>query len=171
MVTEKGAKEKKHKTILQIVLLALIFVCIILTLVITLNDFNSTDDRETDSSYALPEELMGDDLSPVDQVIKETSLMLNNPDVSTEEIESYYDKVIADALESNKNDYAIEIIIQKMNYLATIKNDCVAANDYINNIDLSPYADSLKRYLSSYVVSMAIECNNQELMDEWNGRF
>lgn len=168
MATEDGAELKKNKKTLLVALLTLVIIIVAAIIIIALLLNNSVNNNETDSGYILPEELMGDDLSPVDQVIKETSLMQGDPNVSADEIKSYYDEVINNALKDGDSSFAAKIIIQKMNYISVIENDCEGASRYVDGIDLTPYSDKEKNYLASYVISMAIECNNQELRDEWS---
>ena len=165
-----NSTNSKNKKLLKTVLavLILIIVAIVVALVVIFVNHHTSENNEANTEYVLPEELLGDDLSPVDQVIKETSLMLNDSNVSSEEIESYYDEVIADALKDGDPGFAAKIVIQKMNFISVVENNCESASRYVDSIDLSPYLDKERNFLASYVVSMAIECNNQELQDKWN---
>lgn len=121
------------------------------------------------AGYVLPEELMNNDLSPEDQVTKETSLMLQDPDVSEVDIEAYYDAVIEDAIASGDKSLAIEIIIQKMNFLAVVEDDCSKAEEYVDGVELSTFSSEEVQYLASYVSSMAGGCGDSDLKAKWDG--
>ncbi|MBR3248719.1 hypothetical protein IKF89_01680 [Candidatus Saccharibacteria bacterium] len=153
----------------------LVFLCVaIVGLVIgivVVNANNGVQKNEGNVEYSLPKELQGDDLSPTDQVIKETTLMVQDPNVSNSEIEAYYDGVIADALMSGNTDLAMRIIIQKMDFIAVIEGNCAEAKEYVNNVDLSPYSTTEKSYLASYVVSMAEGCSGGELQAKWEALY
>ena len=47
------------------------------------------------------------------------------------------------------------------------EEDCNAAKEYINGIDLSPYSNEERSYLASYVVSTAGACGDQNMEDQW----
>lgn len=151
--------------VVLIILILIIFGLVIGIFAVNTKDQSLSKTEKTD--YVLPEELKGDDLSPLDQVIKETSLMLQDPNVSNAKIEAYYDSSIEKAKNDEDNKLAIEIIIQKMNFLAVIEDDCAKAAEYVNNIDLQSYSVEEKSYLASYIVSMAASCKNQELQERW----
>ena len=125
---------------------------------------NNGDRSRTDEvDYDLPEELTGEDLSPEDQVIKETSIMLQTPGVSMEEIENYYDVVVDKAISDGDTYLAVRIVIQKMNFLAVVEEDCGKSKEYIDSVDLSPYSEEEKRYLASYKESMIGGCNEPNI--------
>lgn len=124
---------------------------------------------DEDDNSTLPEELMGDNLSVEDQVIKRTSLMLQDPDVSEEDIELYYDAVIEDAINDENIVLAMNIIIQKMNFLVVLEDDCEKAREYIDGLDMSLYSVDEKHYLASNVVSSAIECDDLDWQNQWEG--
>ena len=162
-----GHHEGKNKKLLEIILifLFLIIISLVITIVVINNHSSQTTDETT--KYALSEELQKDDLSPADQVIKETSMMLQDPNTSNADIETYYDTVITNAINNNDTDLAIKIIIQKMHFIATTENDCAKAAEYVNSIDLQPYTAEQQQYLTSYVISLAGACDDQNLSTRW----
>ena len=165
-MTTEGEERPNNKVLVGILSgLVVVIVGLVIGIVVVKSDVR----EEEEFTPVLPEELMGDDLSPTDQVIKETSIMLQDPNISDTEIEKYYDDVINDAIIKGDTGFAIKIIIQKMNFLAVIEGNCERANEYVDNIDLSAYIASEKRYLASYVISMAATCDNQDLQNKWEG--
>ena len=110
--------------------------------------------------FILPEELQKDDLSPEDEVIKETTLMMQDPDKKEEDIESYYDMVIEKAIDDGDINLAMKIIIQKTNFLVVVENDCGNAKSYIDSLDFSIYQDNEINYLQSYIDSIMGYCDD-----------
>ena len=162
-------KEKK-RTGLVIVLGVLCAIAIVLVIIIVAMNIHKDDTQEGISEVdesVLPEELRGDNLSPADQVTKTTSLMLADPKYNFKDIEQYYDTVIEDATNKGETSLAIKIVIQKMDFLVVTEGDCREAKKYINSVDLSPYSKTEKYYLASRVVSMTIDCDDQELQNQW----
>lgn len=162
----KEGKAKLENKGLVVLLCVLLVAIVGLGIGIGITVLNSN--RAGNVEAVLPEELMGDSLSPEDQVVKETSLMLQDPDVSEVDIEDYYDRVVEDAVSDGDTGLAVEIIIQKMNFLAVVENDCNKAEDYVNSIDLAIYSSEEVQYLASYAASMAGGCGNSELEAKWN---
>lgn len=160
--------EKKGLIVGLVILLMIIIGLIVGVLVMNRNGEEQKQYGEEEINFVLPEELMTDSLSQEDQVIKETSLMMQDSNSSEEDIENYYDEVIGGALSNNDTELAIRIIIQKMNFLAVVKDNCAGARAYIDGVDLSYYSTEELEYLSSYVVSMAGECGDLGLGDRWN---
>lgn len=167
-----GAVERKGNGILVGVL---VFLCVVIIgLIVGIVVVNVNKEGQGGSQnveYSLPEELQGNNLSSTDQVMKETTLMAQNPNISDVEIEAYYDGVIADALMNGNTDLAMRIIIQKMNFIAVSENDCAKAKEYVNGVDLSPYSATEKSYLASYVLSTVEGCNGGELQDKWKSLY
>lgn len=148
----------------------LIVIAILIVGIIIISNKSLTPEEIADTEeieYVLPDELLHDDLSMPDQVIKETSLMLHDSAYNNEDIENYYDAAIEKAKNNQDNDSAIRIIIQKMNFITSIEENCTKAKEYINNVDLSSYSTEEKGYLTSFVISMATECKDQELQIQW----
>lgn len=169
-----GAAEKNHKKVLIGVLVFLVVVIIGLIVgIILVNVNNNTVNEEVvveETEVTLPEELMGDNLSPADQVIKETSLMYQDPNVNEAEIGAYYDKVIEGAISDGDTELAVEIIIQKMDFLAVVESDCAKAKAYTDDLNLEPYSTEESQYLASYIVSTAIYCEDQAWQAQWENK-
>ena len=167
--TKKIFDSKTLRKILLFLCLAIIGFAIGIILVNIKNEKQKEEINQTDST--LPEELMEDDLSSTDQVIKKASQMLQDPATSNAEIEKYYDEVIEQALNDGDTDLAIRIIIQKMDFLAVTENDCQKAKEYIENIDLTVYPEAGKHFLASFVISTTAECKDQNLQTKWEEIF
>lgn len=163
-----GGKDK-HSAWFRISLVILFLVIIGLTIgIIVLSVNRGGSNSEPSGDYNLPTELEGDNLTPEDKVTRDTSIMLNSPDVSMEEIEAYFDDVINKANEAGDYDFAIDIISQKMLFLVVNENDCEKARDYSDNIDMSMYSEDQKAYLQSNIYSTTWECDEAE-ETEWLG--
>ena len=163
-------RHKNEGSVNNLVVLLCVLVMIIIGLVVgvivTRTSGSDSIVGSGEEEYVLPEELMADDLSPEDLVIKETSLMLQNPDISNTEIERYYDEVISEAIDNGETFFAVRIVIQKMDFLAVIEEDCNKAKEYVDGLDLSFYSEEEKGYLNSYIDSMMNWCeaiDSQEL--------
>ena len=163
-----GTEKKSGK--LLVVMLAIL--CILIIAMVVLVVVNRTNDgqegmevEETES--VLPEELRGDNLSPEDQVIKETTLMISDSSKNENDIEAYYDTKIKEALNDGKTDLATRIIIQKVGFIVVTEENCARAEEYVSSIDLSPYSADEKMYLASYILSMITGCGTQELQAQW----
>lgn len=165
-----GSVGKNNNKVLVIIFVVLCLVSVILVTTIVVIRLPKSD-NETDVSSVLPEELRGDNLSKSDQVIKDVTLMLNNPQHSIDDIISYYNARIKEALDNNDTKLAIDIIIQKMGFYAVVEHDCNTNKNDIDSIDLSPYSVEEKMYLASYIVSSAKECEDTELQTEWENRY
>ncbi len=149
--------------------LGIVIIGLVVGIVVAVNrqkDEGLVVDSENGDS-ALPEELMGDNLSAEDRVTKKTSLMLQDPDTSYEDIESYYDAVIGDAINDGDMSLARNITVQKMNFLVVLEDDCEKAREYIDNLDISFYSAEERRYLASDVISAAIECGDLDWQNQW----
>lgn len=136
---------------------------------------NNETKHVTEDDIVLPEELQGDDLSPIDQITKEATLMSSNPDYSGQDIENYYDAAIDEAMVSGDTGFAAQIIIQKMQFIAIAEEDCSRVIEYINSINLAEFSVEVRPYLASRVASVANYCEDQALADSWqrltNGDF
>ena len=164
---------KNHKLLL-IALTILCFLIIIITIILIINLQPTNNSAQTNQEIAesmLPEELKKDHLSPLDQVTKETSLMLNNPNYSHDDILNYYDTSIDNAMANNDASLAVIIIIQKMNFISAIEKDCNKAEKYVDSLDLSIYPTEEKNYLISYIASVADACGNQEMQNKWQALY
>ncbi|MCR5700281.1 MAG: hypothetical protein K6G49_02530 [Candidatus Saccharibacteria bacterium] len=162
--------EKKSRTILVLVLsFLLIVIAVLVATVIMKNQGEVLEEVEeaVETGYVLPDELLGEDLSAIDQVTKKASLILHDPNKTKSDVENYYDTAIEEAKNNQDDNLALEIMVQKMNFIAMIEGDCERAATYINNIDLTSYPAEGKSFLAPYVVSVAIECDNQELQKQW----
>lgn len=162
-----GGKDK-HSAWFKVSLTILFLMIIGLTISIIVLSINRSGGNEPVGDYNLPEELEGDKLSPEDKVIRDTSIMLNDPNISMEEIETYFDDVINKANEAGDYDFAIDIISQKMLFLVVNENDCDKAKDYSDGIDTSMYSEDQKAYLQSNIYSTTWECDEAE-ETEWLG--
>ena len=125
------------------------------------------EEWKIEAEEGLPEELKGDDLSIEDQVVKETSLMLQDPNASDEDIELYYEEVIKKAIEDGDTSLAANVILQKMDFLVVLEDDCERAREYADSLNISSYPAAEKQYLMSGVVSMAIECDDSDWQIRW----
>lgn len=163
----KEGKAKFENKGLVILLCVLVVVIVGLVVGVTFVNMTREDGGVDEGDFVISEELMGDDLSPEDQVIKETSLMMQDPDSSEEDVESYYDDVIEGAIDSGDTGFAAEITVQKMNFLAVVEDSCTKAKEYINNVDLSFYSAEERLYLASYAISMANGCGDSDLQARW----
>ena len=105
---------------------------------------------------------MRDNLSPEDQVIKDTTIMVQNPDISMDEIEKYYDDVVWQANKDGDYGFAMKIVVQKVLFLVTTERDCKKAEDYTNNLDTSMYSRDDLIYLQSNVDSAMWSCYKAE---------
>lgn len=138
--------------------------------VLNADDGDEEEEDETaepDDYYELPDELNAEDISAEDEVTKEASLMDQDPDYSDQDVENYYDDKINENLSSGNSGLAIEIMIEKVNYLAIVEDDCDEAKSYADSIDLSQFSDEQKSYLSSYIYSTALGCDDEEFEQKW----
>ena len=161
-----GTEKKSGK--LVVVMLAILCILIIAMVVLVLVNWKNDGQGEVEETESvLPEELRGDNLSPEDQVIKETTLMISDSSKNENDIEAYYDTKIKEALNDGKTDLATRIIIQKVGFIVVTEENCARAEEYVSSIDLSPYSADEKMYLASYILSMITGCGNQELQAQW----
>ncbi len=161
-----GTEKKSGK--LLVVMLAILCILIIAMVVLVLVNWKNDGQGEVEETESvLPEELRGDNLSPEDQVIKETTLMISDSSKNENDIEAYYDTKIKEALNDGKTDLATRIIIQKVGFIVVTEENCARAEEYVSSIDLSPYSADEKMYLASYILSMITGCGNQELQAQW----
>ncbi len=157
MSIDEGGEGKNSSSFYKVLLvvLALVIIGLIVTMVV-INLNRSTSEPET--NYSLPEALMGDNLSPRDQVIKEAAIMLQTPGISMDEVEKYYDDAISKANEDGEYYLAMDIIVQKLLFFVVEEGDCEKAKDYSENVDVSKYSDEEKGYLQSYMYSVLLDC-------------
>ena len=165
-----GGVEKNNNNGLLVVLIALSLLSVILVATIVVIHLPKPN-PEMGNNSVLPDELKDNNLSKPDQVVKDVTLMLNNPQYNNDDIVSYYNTEIREALDNNDSMLAIEIIIQKINYYATIMQDCAAIKNDVGSIDLSPYSKEEKMYLASRVASVAIDCEDDELREKWENLY
>lgn len=165
---------RHHKSLFIILAILCTLIIIMIITIIIFNLQSASNSDQTDQEIAesmLPEELKNDNLSPLDQVTKETSLMLNNPNYSHDDILNYYDTSIDDAMANNDASLAVRIIIQKMNFISVIEKDCNKAEKNVDSLDLSIYPTEEKDYLISYIASVADACGNQEMQNKWQALY
>lgn len=167
-MTEVEALRNKKKLLVVLVVLAVAIVGLVVAILVVSLIGGEQEEAEFEwNDYILPDELLGDDLSPEDQVIKEVSIMMQDPNISEEDIEKYYDRVIEDAKNGGDNKLAVKVTIQKMDFLAVVISDCAKAKEYVDGIDLASYSEGEKEYLASYVISMAGWCDDRDLQNRW----
>ena len=103
-MTEVEALRNKKKLLVVLVVLAVAIVGLVVAILVVSLIGGEQEEAEFEwNDYILPDELLGDDLSPEDQVIKEVSIMMQDPNISEEDIEKYYDRVIEDGLFGGSN--------------------------------------------------------------------
>lgn len=155
---------KKHREFAVesrfLVVILAILIAVIAGLVVSIVLLNIRKSSEW-SGYVLPEELTGDDLTEENQVIKEASIMLQNPEVSMEQIEEYYDGVIKDAFDKGNNYLGKKVIIQKMNFIAVLEGDCPKAVQYADSLDLSQLSENDRDYVNASIESLKAECDDE----------
>ena len=166
---KEGKAKLEHKGLVILLCVLLVAIVGLGAGVFVVKNMKQGDEAKyvAEDDAALPEELQGNDLSPIDRITKEATLMNSNPDYNEQDIEDYYDTVIGEAMASGDTEFAARIIIQKMQFIAVTEGDCSGAIEYINSINVAEFSVGVRAYLASYVVSVADYCEDQTLANNW----
>lgn len=163
----KAKFENKGLVILLCVLVVAIVGLVVGVFVVKNIEQDDEKKYAVEDDVVLPEELQGSDLSPIDQITKEATLMNSDPDYSEQDIENYYDVAIGEAMASGDTGFAAQVTVQKMQFIAVTEGDCSRAIEYINSINLVEFSVEVRPYLASRVASVANYCEDQTLADNW----
>ncbi len=151
--------EKDHWYRILLGVLTLMIVGLTIGIIVTVNSRENSESNEVVSNYDLPEELDKDNLSVEEQVIRDTTIMAQDPDVDDEKIERYYDDVINEANKRGDYGLSMKIIVQKVLFLVTSEDDCEKAEEYLSNLDTSMYSRDDIAALQSKVYSAIWSCD------------